>query len=480
MSTLKSFIKNTLVYGIAAVLPKAINVFLVALHTKILPSTADFNTNTEYYVWAAYFNVLLTFGMETTFFKFFNAEKDKAQVLNTTFSIIALVAILLLTPLFFLADTIAPILEFSETSHFKILIITALLDTLVVIPFAYLRVKNKALNYAIFKTLNITVYAILNILFLWYLPTHGYLNNFNLFNNSSQVGYIFLANLIASGFIFILLLPLFSTFRIQLNFTLLKKMLHYSWPILIAGIAYITNENLDKLILPRYLNESIAGAYAGTYKLGVFMSLFITAFKLGAEPFFFNIAKQKNAKTTYALILEWFTILGSLIVLFIVSYIDFFASLLLKQPEYFETLAIVPVILLANLLLGIYNNLSVWYKNTGQTKYAMYFSILGGVLTITGLVTLVPIFGYMGAAWVTFGVYAVMMITSYLYGQKHYKTPYQVFKIIGLFLFTTALSFVSFYFFRGDFMVNTLFIIITLVFLYFSQQKFIKQRLVNR
>lgn len=469
-----------MVYGIAAVLPKAINVFLVALHTKILPSTADFNINTEYYVWAAYFNVLLTFGMETTFFKFFNSEKDKTQVLNTTFTMVGLVALLLLTPLFFLADTIAPVLEFSETNHFRILIITALLDTLVVIPFAYLRVKNKALNYAVFKILNITIYAILNLLFLWYIPTHGNESSLNWFHTTSKVGYIFLANLIASALIFALLLPMFLKFKIQLNTTLLKRMLSYSWPILIAGIAYITNENLDKLILPRYLNKSIAGAYAGTYKLGVFMSLFITAFKLGAEPFFFNIAKQKNAKATYALILEWFTILGALIVLFIVAYIDFFAGLLLKQPEYFETLAIVPVILLANLLLGIYNNLSVWYKNTGQTRYAMYFSVLGGILTVLGLVTMVPILGYMGAAWVTFVVYAIMMVTSYTYGQKHYKTPYNITKIGGLFLLISALSFTSFYFFRGNFLINTGFILFTLGLIYYSEQKFIKQRLFNR
>lgn len=480
MSTLKSFIKNTLVYGLAAVLPKAINVFLVALHTKILPSTADFNINTEYYVWAAYFNVLLTFGMETTFFKFFNSEKDTTKVVNTTFSIVLVVALLLLTPLFLLADSIAPILEFNEINHFRILIITALLDTLVVIPFAYLRVKNKAINYAVFKVLNISVYAILNILFLWYLPTYTDFGCMNWFETSSKVGYIFLANLIASGIVFTLLSPLFLKFRIQLDLQLLKRMLSYSWPILVAGIAYITNENLDKLILPRYLNKHIAGAYAGTYKLGVFMSLFITAFKLGAEPFFFNISKQKNAKKTYALILEWFTILGAFIVLIIVSYIDFFASLLLKQPEYLETLAIVPVILLANLFLGIYNNLSVWYKNTGQTKYAMYFSVFGGILTVIGLITIVPVLGYIGAAWVTLFVYGTMMILSYLYGQRHYKTPYNITKIGSLLIFVSTLSFSSFYLFRGNTMMNTFFILITLFLIYYKEQKFIKQRLLNR
>lgn len=480
LSTLKSFIKNTFIYGIAAVLPKAINVFLVALHTKILPSTAEFNTNTEFFVWAAYFNVLLTFGMETTFFKFFNSEDEQQKVISTSFTIVGLVTFLVLIPLFFLADVIAPLLNFSETIHYQTLIGILLFDTLVVIPFAYLRVTNKALSYAGFKILNVVVFAFLNILFLWYLPKYQNTTNLNWYPTQSKAGYIFLANLFASSITFLLILPLFLKFKIQLDRTLLKKMLAYGWPILVAGLAYVTNENLDKLILPRFLNESIAGAYAGTYKLGVFMSLFITAFKLGAEPFFFNISKKENARETYAVILEWFTILGAFISLTIVAYIDVLANILLKRPEYLETLAIVPIILLANLLLGIYNNLSVWYKNTGQTKFAMYFSILGGILTVIGLITLVPIFGYMGAAWVTFCVYAIMTILSYYYGQKHYKTPYNIKKIGGLFLMISIFCFSSFYLFRGQYIINTFLILIALIVIYISQRKFIEQKILKR
>ncbi len=480
MSTLTSFLKNTVIYGIAAVLPKAINVFLVGFHTKNLSSTVEFNVNTEFFVWAAYFNVLLTFGMETSFFKFFNSESNKQKVISTSFTIVGLVALLLLTPLYLFTAKIAPLLGFTELLHFKTLVGILLFDTLVVIPFAYLRVTNKALNYAVFKTLNVLVFAVLNILFLWYLPKNNNLTFLNFYETSSKVGYIFLATLLASIFTFLMVLPLFLKFKIQLDRTLLKKMLRYGWPILIAGLAYVTNENLDKLILPRYLNKSIAGAYAGTYKLGVFMSLFITAFKLGAEPFFFNISQKENAKKTYAIILEWFTILGAFISLFIVAYIDFFANLLLKKQAYLETLAIVPIILLANLLLGIYNNLSVWYKNTNQTKYAMYFSVMGGILTVLGLLIFVPLFGYIGAAWVTFFVYAIMMVTSYRFGQKHYKTPYNIVKIGGLFLFITTLCFVSFYLFRGNFALNTLFLVAALLFIFFSQQKFIKQTFLKR
>lgn len=480
MSTLKSFLKNTIIYGLAAVLPKAINVFLVGFHTKNLASSVEFNVNTEFFVWAAYFNVLLTFGMETTFFKFYNSETNKQKVLSTSFTSVSLVTLLILLPLFFFAGTIAPLLEFTEILHFKTLLGILFFDTLIVIPFAYLRVNNKALNYAAFRILNIVVYAVLNILFLWYLPKINQIEMLSWYPTTSNVGYIFLATLFASSITFLMVLPVFLKFKIEFDFKLFKKMLTYGWPILIAGLAYVTNENLDKLILPRYLNKSIAGAYAGTYKLGVFMSLFIMAFKLGAEPFFFNISKNKNAKETYAVILEWFTILGALICLTIVAYIDIFANILLKKEEYHETLAIVPVILLANLLLGIYNNLSVWYKNTGQTKFAMYFSILGGILTILGLLTSVPKYGYMGAAWVTFFVYGIMMISSYLFGQKHYKTPYNIVKIGSLFIIITILCFVSFYMFRGRYIINTLFLIFALILIFFSQRDFINKRLLKQ
>ena len=169
MSTIKSFIKNTFVYGLAAVLPKAVNVFLVGLHTKTLENTQQFNINTEFYVWAAYFNVLLTFGMETTFFKFFNSEKEKNKVLSTSFSAVALVAMALLIPLFLSATKIAPLLGFKEVLHYKTLLGILLFDTLTVIPFAYLRVKNKSLNYALFRVFNVSVFASLNVLFLMLL-----------------------------------------------------------------------------------------------------------------------------------------------------------------------------------------------------------------------------------------------------------------------------------------------------------------------
>ena len=479
LSTVKSFLKNTIIYGIAAVLPKAINVFLVGFHTKNLASPVEFNVNTEFFVWAAYFNVLLTFGMETTFFKYYNSEDQKDKVTSTSFTSVALVAFLGLGPLLIFAPTIGNMLGFTETLHFRTLVGILFFDTLVVIPFAYLRINNKAIQYSFIRIINVLIYAVLNVLLLWYFQEQNYDGVLSWYPTKTNVGYIFAANFIASFVTFIIVLPLFTKLKFRLDVTLLKKMLAYGWPILVAGLAYITNENLDKLILPRFLNKSIAGAYAGTYKIGVFMALFITAFKLGAEPFFFNIAKQKNAKQNYAVILEWFTILGAFICLFVVAYLDFFAGFLLKKPEYLETLNIVPIILLANLLLGIYNNLSIWYKNTGQTKFAMYFSVLGGVLTIVGLVIFVPVFGYIAAAWVTFFVYLIMTMSSYYYGNIHYKTPYNITKISSIFVLMSGLVFVCFYCFRKQYTINTLILLFAVILVFLIQRKSII-KLLNR
>lgn len=480
MSSIKSFIKNTFIYGIAAVLPKAINVFLVGLHTKTLDNAAQFNVNTEFYVWAAYFNVLLTFGMETTFFKFYNSEKNKNQVLSTSFYSVAFVSFLVIGSLYGFADALSQLFGFKESLHFKVLLGILLFDNLTVIPFAYLRVNNKAFNYTLYRIVNISIYAFLNILFLYLIPNIQETVFQEWFTTQSKVGYIFLANFIASAITLILVLPMFFKFDFKFDFDLFKKMMRYGWPILIAGISFVTNENLDKLVLPRFIDPSTAGAYAGCYKLGVFMSLFIMAFKLGAEPFFFNVAKSSNAQLKYAMISKWFTILGAFIILVIVAYIDLFAGILLKKDEYLNALAIVPIILIANLMLGIYNNLSVWYKVIDKTRYAMYFSILGGVLTVGGLMILVPILGFMGAAWVTFISYGAMMIGSYIYGQKHYPVPYESAKILGILIFTIGISFLSFYFFRKNYWLNTLMLVSFLTGIVYLERNFINQTILKR
>jgi O-antigen/teichoic acid export membrane protein len=472
LSVLKKFFKDTIIYGIAAVLPKAINVLLVKLHTSSL-TTSEYSVNTSFYVWAAYFNILLTYGMETAFFRFFNSEKDKGKVVSTSFYSILVTSIIALSGLLFFKENLAEILGFSKPIYFTLLVWISILDTLIVIPFAYLRVTGKSRNYTLFRILNILIYAFFNLLFLWFLPRLESLPNYltNYYQPSFKEGYIFIANLIASAVTFICVLPILLKFKFSFDAAILRKMLRYSWPILIAGIAYTTNENLDKLILEDWLGKSVMGAYAGAYKIGVIMSLFIMAFRLGAEPFFFNHANDKNAPKTYATILKWFTIIGAAFVLIIVAYMNFIAKIFLGSQEYYTALSIVPIILIANLFLGIYNNLSIWYKLTDKTRYGMYISVFGAFITIALLYILIPRIGFIGAAWATLGAYGAMMIISYGFGQRYYPVPYDIKKISFYLILSIGLSSLSFLNFQGNFIINTILILLFFGIVFISEKK---------
>ena len=354
MSTLRTFFKDTIIYGIAAVLPRAINIGLVKLHTSIF-GAERYAVNTDYYVYAAYLNALLTYGLETAFFRFFSKEKEKGKVLSTSFISLLISTVLFLIVGLLNAKNITIFFGFENVLHVKILIWTVFFDTIVVIPFAYLRVTNMPIRFTAIKIYNIVIFALLNILFLWVIP-NGYFSevllpkSFRFYNNGKpEVIFIFLANVIASLMTFVTLLPILFKIKWAINIQMLKKLLKYSIPIMIGSLAYVTNENIDKLFLGDLIGNKEMGIYAGCYKIGVFMTLYIMAFRLGAEPFFFNHAIEKNARQNYATILKWFTILGTIFMLVVVCYIDFFASLLLGREEYFEALKIVPIILLANL-----------------------------------------------------------------------------------------------------------------------------------
>ncbi len=472
MSNLKRFFKDTIIYGIAAVLPRAINIFLVKLHTSTLEAD-KYAVNTDYYVYAAYFNALLTYGMETSFFRFFSKEKDKGKIVSTSFISLLITSLLFLIAMLFFSTAISDFFGFKNPIFFKLLVWTITLDTLVVIPYAYLRVANKPMRFTVYKVVNILIFALLNVFFLWIVPyaikNAIYLPNFivEYYNSYPKVMHIFVAGTVASATTFLLLFPIVFKFKIDFDFQLLKKMLRYSLPIMVGSLAFVTNENLDKLLLGDLIGESQMGIYAACYKLGVFMTLYIMAFRLGAEPFFFNQADKKNAKETYSKILTWFTILGALFMLIVVVFIDVFAHILLGKPEYFEALQIVPIILLANLFLGIYNNLSIWYKLTDKTKFGMYFSVLGAIITIIFNVLMIPRIGFIASAWATLITYGFMMILSYFVGKKHYPVPYQLKKVGFYVLFATVLCWISFSLFRGNiwFSISTIFSYFGLVFL---------------
>lgn len=482
LSTLKRFFKDTIIYGIAAVLPRAINIFLVKLHTSTL-NAEKYAVNTDYYVYAAYFNALLTFGLETAFFRFFSKEKRKGTIVSTAFISLLVSSLLFLGVMLYFSNSIGVFFGFKNPLFIKLLILTITLDTLVVIPYAYLRVTNRPLRFTFFKILNILIFAILNIFFLWFIPyaiKKGiYLPDFLIqyYQNYPKVMHIFVSGTVASATTFLLLFPLVFRFKFAFDFKILQQMLRYSLPIMIGSLAFVTNENLDKLLLGKMIGREQMGIYAACYKLGVFMTLYIMAFRLGAEPFFFNHSTKKNAPTTYAKILTWFTIFGAIFMLVVVLFIDDFSKILLGKPEYFEALQIVPIILLANLFLGIYNNLSIWYKLTDNTRFGMYFSVLGAGITVLVNLLMIPRIGFFASAWATLLAYGSMMILSYFVGKKYYPIPYEL-KKTGLYLLIAVLICgLSFLEFRGNYWFSFSGIFVFFALIYLSEKETIKQLL---
>ena len=291
----------------------------------------------------------------------------------------------------------------------------------------------------------------LNLLFLLYFPfleSKGYrLPLMELVSDKTQ--YIFLANLIASLLTFIYMLPLYKRIGFLWDIALWKRLFQYAFPVLIAGIAFSINEAFDRVFIrmlyPASQADSVVGLYAGCYKMGVFMTLFITAYKLGVEPFFFSNAADKNAPQTYAKVTEYFSIFAGGILLFVCVYIDLFKWLLIPNRAYWEGLKIVPFVLMANLCLGLYHSLSVWYKVTDRTHWGAIISLIGGGITIVANLSLIPLWGYMGAAVATFLAYGGMMLLSLWIGQRKYPIPYPWQRIGGFLLLSTGLSLAYFY-----------------------------------
>lgn len=449
------------------------NLILVRLQTDKL-ETSSYSDNTTFYVYAAFFNVLLTYGMETAFFRFFTKHEEKDKVFSTTLISLTVSTILFLIAVVIFNEQLANLVNLNQT-YFNLLIGVLVLDALVVAPFAYLRATGRPIKFTAIKLSNVIIFVILNYFFLWAIPEFGI--NFPGYNPNDLVQYIFIANLCASITTLLLLSPYFFKTKLQFSKTIFKQLLNYGWPIMVAGLAYVINENFDKWLLPETLGKSINGAYSGCYKIAVFMTIFIQAFRLGAEPFFFNHAKELNAKETYARIMKYFVICGSLMFVFTVAFLDQFKMLLVQDESYWIAIDIVPIVLLANLCLGIYFNLSIWYKLTDKTRFGMYISIFGAIITITFNYIMIPKIGFMASAWATLAAYGSMMLVSYQLGKKHYPVPYDIKRIGSYLVLATLISAVSYYGFNANYYVSTILVLVFLGIVYIFEQKEIKQLL---
>ncbi|OIQ31029.1 MAG: polysaccharide biosynthesis protein [Bacteroidetes bacterium MedPE-SWsnd-G2] len=470
MSVLNKFVKDTGIYGLATVLPRLMNFLLVPLHTTEL-ATSGYSDNTTFYIYAAFLNVLLSFGMETAFFRFFTHASEKNKVYSTTFISITSFTILFLVGIVAFNESLASLVNLNQ-KYFNLLIGVVLLDALVVAPFAYLRATGKTKTFSIIKLSNVATYVLLNYFFLWFIPTFKIGTSF--YDPTDLVQYIFISNLAASVVTFLFLTPYFFKVKMSFDLQIFKNLMSYGWPVMVAGLAYVINENFDKWLLPELLGKDINGAYAGCYKIAVFMTIFIQAFRIGAEPFFFSHSKSENPQQTYATIMKYFVVFGSVLMVFVVSYLDIITSLVVPNETYWVAIGIVPIILLANLFLGIYFNLALWYKLTDRTRIGMYISILGAVITIGLNYMLIPKIGFMGSAWTTLIAYGVMMIVSYLLGRKHYPVPYNLVRIGLYLLLASGLSYVAMEN-RGNYYLTTGLVFIFLIIIGLLERKELQQ-----
>ncbi len=458
------------------------SVILVRVHTdkSVISEVSEFGTLSLIFSYIILFNVILSYGLETSFFRFYNAEKNKNDVLNTA-AISIIFTSFIFASLFSIFKLNISGFTGISTSYLSIVVWILVVDALTVIPFAYLRLKGAAFKYSVIKIINVIIYFSLNIFLLIFIKDLSESYNFlqSIYFENFEVAYIFIANLIASLVSLLLLTPFYFRINYQANFKLLKKMLAYAFPILISGLAFTINETFDKILLDFLLPSSIAkneiGMYAACYKLAIFMTLFSTAYKLAIEPFFFSEADKKSSKNSYALVLETFVIIGSSILVLVVVALDVLKLIFIGDPEYWQAMYIVPIILLANFCLGIYQNLSVWYKVTDMTKFAAYISGVGALITLLLNIILIPNYSFLGSAVATLIAYFTMALLSYMIGKKYYPIPYNTSKILFYIVLSISLSSISFYGFRDNILVGIACIMImNLVILVKEKRQIIK------
>jgi len=468
LSIFQKLFKQTFIYGLATVLPRMLSFLLVIVHTKYLDGPVSYGRVTILFSWVIVFNVLLAYGMETSFFRFLNLDEFKNKVTSTSAISIVISTLIFAVFAFFGQDVISSLVGIEKEFLFYVILILVL-DALVIIPFASLRAQERPIRYSIIKITNVIIYVSLNIFFLILLPSLSkniewlqtiYVENF-------EVQYIFMSLVVASGTTLLLMSPFYFNIKYRFDKELWRKMMMYGIPILVSGLAFAINEHFDKILLEWMIegNKGLfdSGAYGACYKLALFMTLFATAFRMGIEPFFFSHAKDKNAPKTYAMITQYFVIFGSLILIGVITFADFLKENMIPNPEYWGAMIVVPIILLANLCLGIYHNLSVWYKITDRTKFGAYISIIGAIITLVLNFLLIPIYSYLGSAIATLFAYGTMMILSWYFGRKYYPIPYNL-KKIGMYLITSiSFSILSFYVFDSNYMVSIPLLLVFLV-----------------
>ncbi len=447
MAELRSVVKDTAIYGLSSIVGRFLNYLLVPLYTaKLAASSGGYGVITNIYAYVALIMVILTFGMETTFFRFANKENEKPlTVYSTTLIMVGSVALFFALLVLVFLSPISAAMGYSEHPEYVgMMAVCVAIDAFQAIPFAWLRYKKRPIKFAALKLLFIILNITLNIVYFVVLPAlyTRYPDTVALIYDADfGVGYAFALNLVCTASITFFFIPELTGFKYVLDKSLMKRMLQYSWPILILGIAGILNQTVDKMIFPIVYGDSEAGKvelgiYGACVKIAMIMAMITQAFRYAYEPFVFGKAKDKNSGETYATAMKFFIIFTLLAFLCVIGYLDILKRII--APDYWDGLRVVPIVMAAEIMMGIYFNLSFWYKLIDKTIWGAWFSAAGCIVLIAVNLIFIPQYSYMACAWGGFAGYATSMVLSYIVGQKKNPINYPM-KSIGTYVLIAGL-----------------------------------------
>lgn len=450
MAGLKSVVKDTAIYGMSSIVGRFLNYLLVPLYTaKLSAASGGYGIITNVYAYTALLMVILTYGMETAFFRFANKEgEDAGKVYSTTLISVGFTSIIFVLLVFLFISPISGFMGYEDhKSYIWVMALTVAIDAFLCIPFAYLRYKKRPIKFAVLKMANIIMSIALNLVFFLLLPMlyedggdGGFIGK--IYDPGIGVGYAFYINLFCSAVLILFLCKELTGFRYVFDRALLRRMLSYSWPILVLGIAGILNQTADKILFPYIYKGADAhsqlGIYGAASKVAMIMAMITQAFRYAYEPFVFGKAKSGDNRDTYAKAMKFFIIFTLLAFLAVTAYLDILKHLIGR--DYWEGLKVVPVVMAAEIMMGVYFNLSFWYKLIDKTIWGAWFSGAGCLVLVAANVIFVPRYGYMACAWAGFAGYATSMVLSYFVGQKKYPINYPL-KDIGFYVVVALVMF---------------------------------------
>lgn len=500
MSQLKKLAGETVWYGVSSILSRIINYFLTPLYTiYFIPS--EFGVITEIFAYSAFLNIIYMYGMETTYFRFATKNKADSQAyFNLVVSSIIITSFIFSSILVYYAVPIMTYLGYSgyeEIVYWFAALIA--IDSIVAIPFAKLRLEKQAKRFALIKLINVGVVVFLNVFFIIICPDilkGEYLSFLKPFISSFysldfNVKYVFLSTLLGNLIFILLLFDQFKSFKFAFDFKRFKPVIIYAAPLLLMGLAGVTNEMLSRAFLKELLpdnyyshqtNLAALGIFGACYKLSIFMVLGNQAFRYAAEPFFFSNANDKNSPDLFSKVMLVFVAFNSIVFLVVSLNLEWLALLFLRTAEYREGLFIVPVLLMAYLFLGIFYNLSIWYKITDKTKYGALIACIGAVFTIGFNYTLIPLWGYLGSAIATLITYSSMVVMSYFIGQKYFPVPYPILKISVYLITSSIIVYILYPLDFGslwlNFFIKNIGSLLFLIFVFFFERRNLKDKVI--